>query len=102
MGEVFLARASGAGGFEKLLVLKRILPHLSDDKEFLDLFLDEARIAARLNHANVVQIFELGDVEGAWYLLMEYVAGKDLRQVMQTLRTQKRLLPVPLACRLVA
>ncbi len=102
MGEVFLTRVKGAGGFEKLLVLKRILPHLSDDKEFLDLFLDEARIAARLNHANIVQIFELGDVEGAWYLLMEYVAGKDLRQVMTGLKNRRRLFPVGLACRIAA
>ncbi|MBS1152307.1 MAG: masK3, partial [Myxococcaceae bacterium] len=102
MGEVFLARAGGAGGFEKLLVLKRILPHLAENKEFLDLFLDEARIAARLNHPNVAQIFELGDVDGAWYLLMEYVPGKDLRQLSLTARNRRRPLPVELACRIAA
>jgi serine/threonine protein kinase/predicted ATPase/Tfp pilus assembly protein PilF len=102
MGEVFLTRSTAAGGFEKLLVLKRILPHLSDNKEFLDLFLDEARIAARLNHTNIVQIFELGDVNGAWYLLMEYVAGKDLRQAMDSLKHRHRLFPLGLACRIIA
>ncbi len=98
MGEVFLARA----GREKPLVLKRILPHLAENKEFLDLFLDEARIAARLNHPNVAQIFELGDVDGSWYLLMEYVPGKDLRQVSQTARSMHRPLPLGLACRVIA
>jgi hypothetical protein len=102
MGEVFLARPEGAGAADKPLVLKRILPHLARNKEFLDLFLDEARIAARLNHPNVVRILELGDVEGAWYLLMEYVPGKDLRGVAEKLRSKRRLLPLGLACRVAA
>ncbi len=89
MGEVFLARAD-----EKRLVLKRILPHLAANQQFLDLFLDEARILARLSHPNVVRILELGDVKGAWYVAMEYVEGKDLRSLPG--------LPAALACRIVA
>ena|GEM_PF-2014962 len=93
MGEVFLARDGGAG---EPLVLKRILPHLAGNTEFLDLFLEEARIQARLNHPNVVRIVELGDVDGAWYLLMERVEGVDLRKLM------RGPLQLGLACRIAA
>ncbi len=93
MGEVFLVRDGDAG---EPLVLKRILPHLADNTEFLDLFLEEARIQARLNHPNVVRILELGDVEGAWYLLMERVDGVDLRKLM------RGPMALSLACRIAA
>ena len=99
MGEVFLARTAG---IEKLLVLKRILPHLAQDKEFLDLFLDEARIAARLNHPNLTRIIDLGDVGGAWFLVMEHVAGKDLRQIAMRVRNKRQQLPLGFVCRIVA
>jgi predicted ATPase/predicted Ser/Thr protein kinase len=102
MGEVFLARAKGAAGFEKLLVVKRVLPHLAQNAEFRDLFLDEARIAARLNHPGIVQIFELGDVDGQWFIVMEYVAGKDLRKLSAQARAQRRPLPQGLSARIIA
>ncbi len=102
MGEVFLARVTGAGGFEKRFVVKRVLPHLAGNTEFRDLFLDEARIAARLTHPGIAQIFELGDVDGQWFIAMEYVAGKDLRRVGAAARAQQRGLPVGLACRVIA
>ncbi|MEW6432092.1 MAG: tetratricopeptide repeat protein [Myxococcota bacterium] len=102
MGEVFLARATGAAGFEKLFVVKRVLPHLSSNAEFRDLFLDEARIAARLNHPGIAQIFELGDVDGQWFIAMEYVPGKDLRRIGGAARAQQRWYPVGLACRIIA
>ena len=101
MGQVFLARTAQAG-FEKLVVIKRILPHLVEDEEFLDMFFDEARIAARLNHPNLVQIFELGDVEGMHFLAMEYVQGDDVRRVEKQSRKQQRPMPLGVTCRIIA
>ena len=75
MAEVFLARMTGVGGFAKLLVIKRILPHLNDDPEFRAMFVNEGRVAARLNHPNICQVFELGEVEGEVFLAMEYLDG---------------------------
>ncbi|GMU59706.1 MAG: hypothetical protein AMXMBFR34_14690 [Myxococcaceae bacterium] len=102
MGEVFLARARGAAGFEKLFVVKRVLPHLAQNTEFKDLFLDEARIAARLNHPGIAQIFELGDVDGQWFIVMEYVPGKDLRKITAQARSKQRALPHGLSARIIA
>ncbi|HEY5923968.1 MAG TPA: protein kinase [Kofleriaceae bacterium] len=75
MAEVFLARMSGVGGFAKLLVIKRILPHLNDDPEFHEMFLNEGRVAARLNHSNLCQVYELGEVDSEVFLAMEYLEG---------------------------
>jgi len=83
-------------------VLKRILPHLSRDDEFVQMFLQEARIAARISHSNVVQIFELGQVGGQYFIAMEYVQGWDLRQVLKMLRKVGEGMPLPFACRIVA
>ncbi|HEX4621118.1 MAG TPA: protein kinase, partial [Myxococcaceae bacterium] len=102
MGQVFLARADGAQGFEKMLVIKRILPHLVEDEEFIQMFFDEARLTARLNHPNIVQIFELGEVSGSHYLAMEYVAGEDLRRMEREALTRGRPLPLGQACRIVS
>jgi serine/threonine protein kinase len=78
MAEVFLARVSGAAGFSKLVALKRIHSELADDTTFVERFLDEARIAAQLNHPNIVQIFDLGIADGSYFLAMEYVHGKTV------------------------
>jgi len=78
MAEIFLARLQGAAGFEKLICIKRILPHLARDKQFVAMFLDEARIAARISHPNVCQVFELGEIEGSYFLAMEYLEGVPL------------------------
>jgi serine/threonine protein kinase len=102
MGQVFLARADGAQGFEKMLVIKRILPHLVEDDEFIQMFFDEARLTARLNHPNIVQIFELGEVGGSHYLAMEYVAGEDLRRMEREATGRGRPLPLGAACRIVS
>ena len=89
MGEVFLARRRGPAGFEKVLILKKILPHLTENKEFVELFLGEARLAARMNHRNIVQVFELGEQDGGYFIAMEYVQGKALRDVID-IAFQKR------------
>jgi serine/threonine protein kinase len=83
MAEVFLAKQRGIKGFEKVLAIKRILPNLTQDSEFVSMFINEAKLAALLSHQNIVQIFELGNYDNAYYIAMEYVMGKDLRTVLQ-------------------
>jgi serine/threonine-protein kinase len=102
MGQVFLARAEGAKGFEKLLVIKLILPHLIEDETFLNMFFDEARLVARLNHPNIAQIFELGEVDGLAYIAMEYVPSEDLRRLDRTAQKAGKPLPLGLLCRIFA
>ncbi|MCX4246702.1 serine/threonine protein kinase [Paraliomyxa miuraensis] len=85
MAEVHLARASGIQGFQKLVVLKQILPHLSRDKHFVRMFLEEARVAALLDHPNVVQVFDLGKEEGEYYFTMEFVYGENLSGLIKGL-----------------
>jgi serine/threonine-protein kinase len=75
MAELFLGRLHGAGGFAKLVAIKRILPHLAKDEQFREMFLDEGRIASRLSHPNVCQVFELDDSDGDLFLAMEYLDG---------------------------
>ncbi|HEX7598771.1 MAG TPA: serine/threonine-protein kinase [Polyangia bacterium] len=85
MADVFKARVQGPGGFERIFVVKRILPHLSDDPVFTKMFVEEAKLAARLNHPNIVQVFELGSVDNEYFMSMEYVRGHDLAETMRTL-----------------
>jgi serine/threonine-protein kinase len=79
MAEIFLALQEGPEGFSRRLVIKRILPHLAADKAFLQMFLDEARIVAMLSHPHIVHLYDFGEVEGSYYLAMEYVEGIDLK-----------------------
>src|SRR5215471_14132819 len=102
MGQVFLARQKGPLGFEKTVVIKRVLPHLSDEDEFIRMFLDEARIAAALNHPNIAQIYELGQVDGLYFLAMEYVHGASLRDVVRHACEAQREIPLGLKCRIIA
>src|SRR5690242_4657129 len=78
MAEIFLARLHGDGGFEKLVCIKRILPQLARDPQFVAMFLDEARVVARISHPNVCQVFELGELAGQYYIAMEYLEGVPL------------------------
>lgn len=94
MGEVFLAHA---GSDSTPIVVKRILPHLTENQRFLRLFLDETRIASRLHHPNIVRILELGEVNGTWYVAMEHVDGKDLRELLKRLREQGHHMPLEIA-----
>ena len=97
MGEVFLARVPGS---TEPLVVKRILPHLTENPRFLRLFLDEARIAARLIHPNIARIVELGEAEGAWYVAMEHVPGRDLRDLLRRMKERDELTPVEVVLRI--
>lgn len=81
MAEVFLGRAIKEAGFEKLVAIKRVKPHLALVPSFVEMFLDEARIAATLNHSNIVQIFDLGKAEDTYFIAMEYVPGLSLNEV---------------------
>jgi eukaryotic-like serine/threonine-protein kinase len=91
MAEVFLAIASGPAGFNKLLVIKQIRDQLADDPEFLAMFLDEARLAARLNHPNVVQTNEVGEDGRRYFIAMEYLEGQPLNRIAQRLGKDGRL-----------
>lgn len=82
MAEVWRARAYGMAGFEKILVIKKVLPNLAKDQEFIRLFIDEARISVQLLHVNIVQVFDLGQEDGTYYMAMEYVHGLDLARLL--------------------
>ena len=86
--EIYLARITGASGFEKYLVVKCLLDHLADDQEFVRMFLDEARIGAQLDHSNIVQTLELGEQNGRYFLVIEYLAGMSVAQMAR--KTQER------------
>ncbi|MEW6430523.1 MAG: protein kinase [Myxococcota bacterium] len=94
MGEVFLAQRDAS---PSTVVVKRILPHLTENQRFLRLFLDETRIASRLHHPNIAEIFELGEVNGTWFVAMEQVAGKDLRELLKRVRAQGGEVPIEVA-----
>src|SRR4051794_27554403 len=81
MAEVWRAKAFGVEGFERLLAVKRILPNIAEDEEFITMFIDEAKIAVQLNHANIAQIFDLGKVDDSYFIALEFVHGKDLRGI---------------------
>ena len=102
MAEVFLVKAAGPRGFEKTLVLKRILPHLAEDEAFVEMFLGEAKLAAQLDHPNVVQIFDFGEADGSYFLAMEYIDGPTLRRLIKQSVAQQAPLPVAVCAKLVA
>lgn len=102
MGEVFVARQAGLGGFEKLCVVKLLLPSLAEDAEFVAMFLDEAKLAARLSHPNVGQVFDVGQVDGTLYMAMEYIRGEDLAGLQKRMLDLKFSLPPAYAARIVA
>jgi serine/threonine protein kinase len=102
MAEVFLAKAAGPMGFEKTLVVKRILPHLAEDPAFVEMFLGEAKLAAQLNHPNVVQIFDFGEADGEYFLAMEYIDGPNLRVLIKRARAIALPLPTAICARLIA
>ncbi|WP_395806666.1 protein kinase [Archangium minus] len=102
MAEVFLAKAAGPMGFEKTLVVKRILPELAEEPAFVQMFLSEAKLAARLTHPNIAQIFDFGEADGAYFLAMEYIDGPSLRQVIKRAATQGVSLPPTLCARLIS
>lgn len=102
MAEIFLAKAVGEGGFEKSLVIKRVLPQLLNEPGFVEMFLDEARIAAQLSHPGIVQIFDLGKQDGDYYFAMEYLAGEDVASILRKNDEAKRMVPVDVAVKIAS
>lgn len=90
MGRVYLARATGAGGFDKLVALKCIHPELATEQRFVEMFLDEARIASRIVHPNVCSVFEFGEADGRYYLAMEYLEGESVSRLSRVLAKSAR------------
>lgn len=97
MGEIFLAKARGAAGFEKNVIIKTILPHLAEEEEFIAKFLDEGRIVVQLMHGNIVPVFDMGEQDGEFFIAMEYVPGRDLREVIKRVDTRRDTIPVDVA-----
>src|SRR3989338_2612842 len=94
MAEIYKAKTYGAEGFEKLLAIKRILPHAAADKEFIHMLIDEAKLSVVLSHANIVQVYDLGKVGEDYFISMEYINGINLRDLIYRLREHgKRILP---------
>jgi len=98
MAEVYKAVSRGVEGFEKVVAIKRILPHVAEDEEFITMFKDEARIAAQLQHSNIAQIYELKSEGETFYIVLEYVPGRDLRSIFEHGRAIKRPMPLAQAC----
>lgn len=102
MAEIWLSEQQGPGGFTKRLVVKRILPHLANDPRFIEMFLDEARLAAQLTHPNIVQIYDLGEADGSYFIAMEYVKGYDLEAIVNQATSFGERLDPAMVARLVA
>jgi serine/threonine-protein kinase len=92
MAEVFLARSAALEGFEKHVAIKRVLPNLVENKKFVRMFLDEARLSLHLNHANIVSVFDVGRAADSYFIVMEYVEGTNLKSILK-----KKKMPAPLA-----
>ncbi len=97
MAEIHLARQTGIAGFERLVVIKKLLPHLKKEKKFLEMFLDEARIVAQMSHPNIVQIYELGEEQSEYYIAMEYLEGESLGYLVRKALASMLRLPPSLA-----
>jgi serine/threonine protein kinase len=102
MAEVWLANQIGIQGFNRHIVVKRILPHLSEDPEFVQMFLNEAKIASRFNHPNIAQIYDLGQGEGQYFIAMEFIHGEDLGRLMRKAWSTGQWIARPLAIRIIA
>jgi len=97
MSEVHLARLTGAAGFEKLCIIKTILPQMSADPQFVRRFQHEAKVLVQLNHANIAQIYDMGQQDGAFYMAIEYVAGVDVSRLLEKSIANEDPIPVPVS-----
>ncbi len=98
MAEIFRAMAFGGQGFSKYVVLKRMLPDISKDHQFVDMFVAEAKLVASLNHANIIQIYDFGVIDDRLYLAMEYVQGMNLSQIINEMKDLGQPVPIATAC----
>ncbi len=100
MGEVHLARLTGAAGFEKLCIVKTILPAMQADPQFVERFHHEARVLVQLTHAHIAQVHDMGEADGTLYMAIEYVPGVDLSRVMRRVAQAQNAMPIPIAIHL--
>jgi hypothetical protein len=101
MAELFKARERGGAEAGRIVAIKRILPHLSDNDEFVRMFIEEAKLAAQLDHPNIVQIYDMGKAGGSFYIAMAFIDGRDLRALMRKIREYRLPMPEPLAAAVV-
>jgi serine/threonine protein kinase len=101
MAEIALARATGIEGFEKLVVLKRILPQYAENERYIGMFLDEARLAATLEHPNIAHVYDIGRDQGSYFFAMEYVQGQDVRHILKACKKSGQPLPLEQAIHIV-
>ena len=101
MAEIFLAKQVGPEGFERDVVVKRMLAELTKNTDFVTMFLDEARLAARLHHHNIVQIHELGQEGGHYYICMEYLAGEDFSTILRAAAKKKEYVPFGIIAKVI-
>jgi len=102
MAEVFKAKTVGVEGFEKVVAIKRILPSVAEDEDFIKMFVDEAKITVQLSHANLAQTFDLGRIDDSYYIAMEYVPGKDMRAAYERLKRRGERVPAHIAAYVMA
>src|SRR6516164_7562760 len=102
MAQIFLAVQKGPHGFEKVAVLKVILPELTHNEDFVRMFLDEARIAANLDHNNVVRVYDFGEINKQYFIAMEHLPGEDLASVLQAQRKSQKRMPFDIAADVIA
>ncbi|HEX7843871.1 MAG TPA: serine/threonine-protein kinase, partial [Kofleriaceae bacterium] len=102
MAEIFLARGEGVAGVERYCVLKRILRERASDVEFVQMFLDEARLAAQLQHPNIAQVYDIGKLGDSYFFTMEYVHGETVRALLHRAQGLRRMLPIPCVLTIVA
>ncbi|HEX4460669.1 MAG TPA: serine/threonine-protein kinase, partial [Polyangia bacterium] len=101
MAEIFLARVRKLTGFQKMVVIKRILPQLAQNTDFVEMFLDEARIAATLEHPHIVQTYDVGMIDDSYYIAMEYLHGEDVRSIMRAVNTRLQAPPIEQALHII-
>src|SRR5450631_2931089 len=94
MAEVYRAESAGLEGFKKIVAIKRVLPHLAEKKQFIGMFLDEARTSAHLSHSNCVQVFDIGVGDNTYFIVMEFVDGANLKAIAESIRKQGNDFPV--------
>lgn len=94
MAEVFVGESHSMQGFKKAVAIKRVLPHLAQNTKFIQMFLDEARLSARLNHANIVTVFDIGTADDTYFIVMEFVDGGNLKKIIEGVRKQRGLFPL--------
>src|SRR5437868_12792765 len=97
MAEIWKAKVSGAAGFEKSVAIKRVLPHLAEDREFVDMFVQEAKLVSELVHPNIVQVIDFGEIDSNYFLAMEFVPGCNADKLERRLDERKMKLASPVA-----